>query len=162
MDIMELGAIGDFVGGVAVLVTLFYLAIQVRQSTASARTSSYQGIVSSVSEWSRSVGLSADAARILQAGRDGRQGLSAEDRARFDSLYISLTRNLENIHYQYLEGVISDSTWEGWDSRIHGVFAQPGARGWWAEQSGAYSPAFRELIESGSMRGVTPAGFETH
>ncbi len=31
MDIMELGAIGELVGGVAVLVTLVYLAVQVRQ-----------------------------------------------------------------------------------------------------------------------------------
>ncbi len=30
MDIMELGAIGELVGGVAVLVTLAYLATQVR------------------------------------------------------------------------------------------------------------------------------------
>jgi len=33
MTIQDLGAIGDFVGGVAVLVTLIYLAIQVKQNT---------------------------------------------------------------------------------------------------------------------------------
>lgn len=33
MTIQDLGAIGDLVGGVAVLVTLVYLAIQVRQNT---------------------------------------------------------------------------------------------------------------------------------
>ena len=37
MDIMELGAIGELVGGVAVLATLVYLAIQIRQNTASNR-----------------------------------------------------------------------------------------------------------------------------
>ena len=33
MTIQDLGAIGDLVGGVAVLVTLVYLAIQIRQNT---------------------------------------------------------------------------------------------------------------------------------
>ena len=33
MTMQELGAIGDFVGGVAVVVTLIYLAIQIRQNT---------------------------------------------------------------------------------------------------------------------------------
>ena len=33
MDIMELGAIGEMVGGVAVLATLIYLVVQVRQNT---------------------------------------------------------------------------------------------------------------------------------
>ena len=37
MDIMELGAIGELVGGVAVIATLIYLAIQVRQSNNLAR-----------------------------------------------------------------------------------------------------------------------------
>ncbi len=39
MDIMELGAIGELVGGVAVLLTLIYLAVPVRQSTAVQRQS---------------------------------------------------------------------------------------------------------------------------
>ena len=33
MDIMELGAIGELVGGVAVIGTLVYMALQVRQNT---------------------------------------------------------------------------------------------------------------------------------
>ena len=32
MDIMELGAIGELVGGVAVIATLVYLAMQIRSS----------------------------------------------------------------------------------------------------------------------------------
>jgi hypothetical protein len=33
MTLMELGAIGEFVGAIAVVVTLVYLAIQIRQNT---------------------------------------------------------------------------------------------------------------------------------
>jgi hypothetical protein len=33
MNIMELGALGELVGSVGVVVTLFYLAIQIRQNT---------------------------------------------------------------------------------------------------------------------------------
>ena len=33
MTIQDLGAIGDLVGGVAVLVTLLYLAMQIKQNT---------------------------------------------------------------------------------------------------------------------------------
>ena len=34
MTIMELGAIGEFIGSIAVLATLVYLALQVRKNTA--------------------------------------------------------------------------------------------------------------------------------
>ena len=38
--IQDLGAIGEFVGAFAVVVTLIYLTLQVRQSTAQARLAS--------------------------------------------------------------------------------------------------------------------------
>ena len=38
MDLTQLANLGEFIGGVAVLVTLVYLAVQVRESTAAQRT----------------------------------------------------------------------------------------------------------------------------
>ena len=37
MSLMEIGAIGEFAAAIAVLITLIYLSIQVRQSNAQAR-----------------------------------------------------------------------------------------------------------------------------
>ena len=42
--IQDLGAIGEFVGAFAVVVTLIYLTLQVRQSTAQARLTSIQAV----------------------------------------------------------------------------------------------------------------------
>jgi hypothetical protein len=33
MTVMELGALGEFVGSIAVIATLIYLALQIRQNT---------------------------------------------------------------------------------------------------------------------------------
>ncbi len=44
MDVMELGAIGELVGGVAVIATLIYLAIQVRHTAESNLASTQFGI----------------------------------------------------------------------------------------------------------------------
>jgi hypothetical protein len=33
MNIMELGALGEFLGSIAVLLTLIYLSVQIRQNT---------------------------------------------------------------------------------------------------------------------------------
>ena len=44
MTIAELGSIGEFVGSIAVLVTLIYLATQIRQNTQSVRMSSHHRI----------------------------------------------------------------------------------------------------------------------
>ena len=48
MNIMELGALGEFVGSVGVVVTLFYLAIQIRQNTEQQKRVEMESRVSAV------------------------------------------------------------------------------------------------------------------
>jgi hypothetical protein len=43
----ELGNLGDFVGGLAVVVTLIYLALQIRQNTATTRVQTVQHLLTS-------------------------------------------------------------------------------------------------------------------
>ena len=45
MDIMELGAIGELVGGVAVVASLIYVGLQVRQSNSINRAESVRSFV---------------------------------------------------------------------------------------------------------------------
>lgn len=46
MSIDDLGSIGEFLGSIAVLISLVYLAVQIRSSTEASRTSTYQSVVS--------------------------------------------------------------------------------------------------------------------
>ena len=47
MTLEDLGNIGEFVAAIAVVVSLLYLAIQIRQNTKTVRTSTYQAILDS-------------------------------------------------------------------------------------------------------------------
>ena len=48
MNIMELGALGELIGSVGVVVTLFYLAIQIRQNTEQQKRVEMESRVSAV------------------------------------------------------------------------------------------------------------------
>ena len=45
MDLTQLADLGEFIGGVAVLVTLVYLVIQIRQGNANSRAASRQTLI---------------------------------------------------------------------------------------------------------------------
>ena len=156
MTITELGAIGELVGGVAVIGTLAYLAAQVRHSTKTARSASYQAAVASVSEWTRCVGSDLALSLLFHQGSLDPSPQTREQRIQYSYLFASLVRNFENIHYQYKNGALDDSTWEPWAARIHGTFVTPGAREFWALQRNAYSAAFREFVESTPPTTATP------
>lgn len=79
-----IGAVGDIVGALAVLVSLLYLAVQVRQNTASIKSSTYQNAVTSLSQVSLGVGINEGSANIVHAGftRDIAE-LTEQDQFRF-------------------------------------------------------------------------------
>ena len=56
MNWEALGAIGEIVGAVAVVLSLIFLATQIRQNTRSSRTASYQAAVTSISDLTREIG----------------------------------------------------------------------------------------------------------
>ena len=64
MDIMELGAIGELVGGAAVLVTLIYLALQVRNSAQEQRVSSMREATRELGSIVRELGDTEEKAEI--------------------------------------------------------------------------------------------------
>ena len=151
-----LGNLGDFIGGIGVVATVIYLAVQVRQSTASTKAASYQAVVSAISDWSRAIGVDSNVSRIMRVGVENPEQLTDDEYTQFEFLVVSGTRNFENIHYQYLAGGLSKGAWEGWSSRILTFFNQPGLKTWWERHKGAYSPDFQEFVEKGIKE--TPSG----
>ena len=53
MTIEQLGSTGEFIAALATLATLVYLAIQIRQSTASVRSASAQQILQGIAEFNQ-------------------------------------------------------------------------------------------------------------
>ena len=53
MDLNQLANLGEFVGGVALVVTLLYVVVQVRQTNSNARASARQALIEN---WSNTIG----------------------------------------------------------------------------------------------------------
>jgi hypothetical protein len=142
-----LGAVAELLGALGVIATLGYVALQVRQNTASTRSSSYQSAITAVSEWSRGIGLDPDASRIIVSGNRDYSSLPAEDKVRYGFLTVSILRNFENIYYQHKQGAIDEELWVGWSSRIRAFAGQPGFQIWWQESKSPYSDEFVRFLE---------------
>ena len=108
MDIMELGAIGELVGGVAVIATLIYLAVQVRQSSQASKIASYhQGIAQIVES-----ALDPDYAALLAKSTDKDEGLTGQQRLRLTVLTHALLFGHEIVYGMYERGQIDEVEWQ--------------------------------------------------
>ncbi|MBK6657214.1 MAG: hypothetical protein IPG43_03225 [Proteobacteria bacterium] len=144
--LQQLAEVGSFLGGLGVLISVGYLAHQIRLNTNSNRAASYQSAVAASAEWTRQVGLDKAATKIMMQGFKTPDLLAEEERDQFNFLLVSLVRNFENIHYQFTSGAITEETWNGWAKRIRRFFQQPGVVRWWESNSDGYSQSFQEFV----------------
>lgn len=159
MNFESLGNIGDFVGGIGVIVTLAYLALQIRQNTAATKADSYQSVIALASEWSRDLSLDAEICDVLDRGARDLGSLDHIERIRFTLAMSSHFRNMENLHHKFLSGNVDASVWNGWANRTLAFMDAPGTRAWWELNASAFSADFRGFILSAPERAEVPEAF---
>ncbi len=123
MTIMELGALGEFIGAIAVVATLAYLAIQIRQNTHTmqegrrlALAQTYQMRADALQQMlvqaSESEYISPIIAKLTQAGYPvsvaSLEVLTPEERGRFRQWQIAQQTHWDNMYYQYQCGFLDD------------------------------------------------------
>ncbi len=153
MTLQDLGNIGEFVGAVGVVVTLVYLAVQIRRNTISVRASTFQEAVRDVATLSDLLATDAELARIWSSGLRDFAALKPEERVRFAAYMLGMFRRLENVLYQTQHGALDPAYWDGQLSSMQDTLSQPGVAAWWARAQGLFSPSFREYVERGLTSG---------
>ena len=97
MNWEALGAIGEVVGAAGVIVTLGYLAIQIRQNAQSVRASAFQEAIRDAAQITDELSHDAELTRIWFAGQHDFEALTGEERRRFAVYCTSVFRRYENI-----------------------------------------------------------------
>ncbi|NNL85874.1 MAG: hypothetical protein HKP27_09490 [Myxococcales bacterium] len=150
MDIMELGAIGELVGGLAVIASLIFVGLQVRQSNAVARDMSVRSIANEVGQ----IFLKTCDPQLVQVVR----------RAIRD--FDGLTNNEKSVASGFLAAlfVSAQTTFavrsSPRPSRMERItaswIASPGLQSWWTASKETYSAPFVNQIEKLAREGMAP------
>ncbi len=148
MNWEAISAISETVGAVAIVATLVYLAIQIRQNTASVKGSAYQ-------EWvAANLGLNMAAtdptqSQILVLGNADSTNLSNESFISFAMWNLGLMQMAQATDFLYRTGSLDRDLWETEINRAAGILAMPGVHQWWdAGGNTQLTPRFVKLLES--------------
>ena len=108
MSIAELGALGEFVAAIAVLVTLVYLAVQVRQTKLAVSAGSHQALNDISIHLYTTVAANESLAASFVGANSSEQTLTPTQTLQFRALGMAMIRNAENMHYQYTIGLLTE------------------------------------------------------
>jgi hypothetical protein len=156
-----IGAIGEIVGAGAVVISLLYLAVQVRGATRQARVHATSAASDSFNDILKSLYEDGEVADIFDRGTENYSALQGPEVRRFGAFMGSVLRAVEDICYKRLHGDLDDRVWHGYSTMLRGLMANPGAQAWWATRVSWYSDEFGSFVQgiiTAAERQVEPQG----
>jgi hypothetical protein len=143
VSLEALGNLGELVGGVGVVVTLAYLAVQIRRSATASRSVAIQSVYSEFAAFGRLLGSNSQVASVWRRGCVDPKGLDEDELDQYISLVATWMRTFENIHTQFQVSERDDAAWEPFDYTLREMMKTPGAELYWRKRANRFAAAFR-------------------
>lgn len=147
--------ISEIATALAVLASLVFIGIQIRQNTEQtkdtnrlARAQMHQQIADGFTDaMSLSMQLEDDVVEKLFL--KGNADLATEaELQRFSIMMLGLWKHLENSFYQHKEGFVADAYWESTKNYVRLLLSRPGSRKWWEKRKSVFAIEFTNFVDS--------------
>ncbi len=149
MNVMEeLGAIGELVGGVAVVASLVFVGFQVRQNTSMVKLSAMQSIVRGGVEHNNRIADSERLADLLVRAVEDARSVTKVDRLRLRSHVMTLYHHLDAAFHMHRSGLLDAETWSKFAYEVPLWMQLRFVREWFDSEKTRLTPSFREYVEA--------------
>jgi hypothetical protein len=154
VSLSDLASVGSLVSGVAVLVSLLLLYIQLRQIGEQIRqTEKNQKAVIGQGRTNRMVEISLRAAEpglspALVNAMSNAHDITPHQLFQLFNYSRALFLNAEDTYYQHARGLLEDEPFVGFANAIRGTIASPGMRYMWQAGRALYGPEFVGWVDA--------------
>ena len=148
MNWEAVGAVGQVVGAFAVVITLVYLAAQVRQNTRGMRRSATAEATAAFREWAHQVNADKSTRQVYLKGLRGLENLVEDEIPHFWGLIFNLFKIAEQLHLQHSNGAMEAGVWTGWEYTLTGVLTTAGCQKYYQERRRAFNPNFQKWMDN--------------
>jgi hypothetical protein len=149
MSITELGSLGEFVGSLAVLATLAYLAVQVRQTKRAFQSASLQNGIATMNQNTQNIAADPEYTEIVMRGFYEHESLNPTQRFRFGLWLTSMFHVFQQHYFDAEKGLGDPRIWAGEQRAMTDLLGTPGVVKWWREFVAIpYSDVFIEHVNT--------------
>jgi hypothetical protein len=147
VTLQDWGAIGELVGGVAIIVSLLYVGLQVRQGTNASRAATNQAFTVQFSDLILQI-TKPELRDIFWRGIKGLDNLDGSENAAFMALLASIMRTYETFYFERIEGRFDTRMWDGYEAQMIDLYNNKGVREYWAIRKHQFSREFDSFLTS--------------
>jgi hypothetical protein len=147
MSFSELTAIAGVVSAVAVLVSLVFLNLQLRQSEKNQRALIQQGRAGRTTDIAMRA-MAKDFAEVLYRCMNGDPGISETQLGQFMGYCRAVFLGAEDSFFQYRESLLHERAFVSVTTSLRGIFVAPGVRVMWSMTRAWYEPEFARFMDA--------------
>jgi len=152
LSLQEVGSIGEFVSAIAVVISLVYLAFQVRDNSRFIKRNSE--FLQATHDVSSNDGLMQfrknyfDHPELIDIEHRGNRSedLNREDAAKYNLLVSGTFESHFTYYLQHERGLTSDAVWNYWSTHFDDYCKHAGVQRWWIKSEHRFSDGFRQYI----------------
>jgi hypothetical protein len=147
VNLEAINALAQLIAAIGVILSLFYLAVQIRQNTRSQRSVVVDSLTRSLINLIGPQGYDPELTRGFVSATEDWHGASEEDRLRAIAVLFITFKLFENAWFQLRQGTLDLEQWEAWDLHIRVYFHRPGVKTWWSLRRAMFVAGFRDYLE---------------
>ena len=145
--LQDLGNLGEFVGALGVVISLMYLARQMRQNTTSVRAASFNSMTENSIRLLEDVFPDTGFAEFLYRAQSDPSELTPAESIQWDSYMTAVFRHFGNLVYQYRVGSLDQQMWEAYQRSLKEHLRTPAWRTWYEGNSHVFSTSLTAQVD---------------
>ena len=147
MNWEAIGTVAEIVGALAVIVTLAYLAVQIRDGARASRSTAVTDATTAMQAWYQELGSNPQAATLFLDGMADPDSLSKHDQFQFVMLVHAAFLGFQRSYFLSQTGTLDVGLRDSIGTAVRAVNHLPGIKFYWRMRRAFFQPEFIDWIE---------------
>lgn len=151
--------VSQTVSSVAVICSLFYLAVQVRDQNRESRRRAVSELTTNLGNWQSTIAADEKLVELWLKGIEHYATLEPVEKTRFALLFNHGFRITESLYLDYLDGRVSGDMFDTYAATLDRMVPLPGVQAWWEDRGWWFQAPFRALMDGKIAHARATGGF---
>ncbi len=147
MTMLEWGALGELIGGIAIIVSLIYVGVQVKDSAGATRSAAANDASVSMQSWYLEMGSNRQTSELWFNAMTTPKPLSTHDEFQFMMMMHAAMLGIQNSYFLSQEGTLDPEIREGLTTAIVAVKDLPGMERYWRQRKNFFHSGFTKYVD---------------
>ncbi len=148
MSLDQLGLIAEIVGAFAIVITLVYLAIQIKDSARASRSAAVTDATTAMQAFYQELGSNPATSKLFLEGVTNPDAMSEQDQFQYVMLMHSCYLGFQRSFLLAREGTLDVALRDSIGTAMHAINHLPGIHLYWRQRKAYFQPEFVEWVES--------------